>query len=166
MPVSTTNQRGEIATVAAQHGWTARDYSLPKDTTAGAIVKVVYIRGQLENVTAYYNTIDKLVSAVGTREPNKPGEVMHRLQTLREFMSVPALSKPEDELEIRTAKHAVTALREGKIVATADTNVLEGPNRRWFVRNSTGTVVAMIGADTMSEPDMRRAVLAVIKAIA
>lgn len=166
MPVTTTNQRAEIATVAAQNNWTARDYSLPRESTAGAVVKVVFIRGQFEEVTIFYNAIDKMVTAVARRGAGKDSSVYthHRLATVKAFMAAPEYQE-DDNLEIRTMRDAVTALRDGVIVATADTNVLEGANRRWFVRKE-GKVVAMIGADDMPEPDMRRAVLAVVKAIA
>ncbi|AHN84059.1 hypothetical protein GJ25_gp048 [Mycobacterium phage Hawkeye] len=173
MPVTTTNQRAEVAEIAAKNGWNARDFSLPRGTTAGATVKVEYRRGQTEIVTVMYNHLDKLVTSIGSRYTDEPGQIMLRLVTLMDFLKTPPLT---DEVEnwptIETRKNSAIARRQDPETrewretgrATAHSNE-QGEDRQWWVY-LPGVKEEVAVFKNMPEPRMRAAVLAVLRELA
>ncbi|QFP95967.1 hypothetical protein SEA_HELPFUL_45 [Mycobacterium phage Helpful] len=161
MPITNVNQRMQIAEVAAKFGWTSREQVVADKTVASAIT---FERGQVEQVLVRYNYLDKVVDGA-VRSADHSLNFMYKVDSIVKALSVPALAgndTDEDDLTVRTLRDSVTAYRDDRQVADA-LAIGEDDSRKWVV-NRDGKSVAVITG--MPENDMRRAVLAMIRAIA
>ena len=169
MPIYPNNQRMEIAMIAAEHGWDARE----RTVGSKEIATVVTFRRQYGEVAQVrYNYLDKMVDASIATMANAAPTLCHRASTLKAALSTPTENgEPDDGPTMVTKRDSVEATRQDPETrewrrtahACASSNP-QGEDRQWWVyKPGVREEIAQIKG--LPENEMRRIVLAVLREI-
>jgi hypothetical protein len=160
MPTPQIDDRKAIAELANDHGWVVTEVrqhpkrSTPSRTTVQALFEIHYVMPDEEiGIIAYYNEIDKLVSAHLQYSGGQDHAL--RMVTLKKWFS--DFGQPVNNIQF-TKDHA-TLKRGDRLIASARRH----PHGGWVVSVEGG--IGYISINHMPENDQRRVLLATLKAL-